>query len=77
MEAGTISRIRNTCSLRLGRRLPPTLEVEELQFLVVNTYNVKKEIDTPQWGGKLLFKEPISKYFYAQAANVCTYFMPP
>jgi hypothetical protein len=40
MEKETISRISNAYSLRRGRRneclrLPPTLEVEELQFVIV------------------------------------------
>jgi hypothetical protein len=35
MEDGTISRKSNAYSLRRGRRLPPTSEVEELQFVTV------------------------------------------
>jgi hypothetical protein len=35
MEDGTISHISNVYLLRRGRRLPPTLEVEELQFVIV------------------------------------------
>jgi hypothetical protein len=35
MEDGPISRISNAYSLRLGRRLPPTSECEELQFVIV------------------------------------------
>jgi hypothetical protein len=35
MEDGTISRISNAYSHRRGRRLPPTLEVEVLQFVIV------------------------------------------
>jgi hypothetical protein len=35
MEDGTISRISNAYSLRRGRRLPPTSEVKELQFVIV------------------------------------------
>jgi hypothetical protein len=53
MEAGTISRISNAYSLRGGRRLPPTSEVKELQFVIVNVCNAKKKIKPPQWGGKL------------------------
>jgi hypothetical protein len=34
VEDGTISRISNAYSLRRGRRLPPTSEVKELQFLI-------------------------------------------
>jgi hypothetical protein len=45
MEDGTVSRISNAYSLRQGRRLPPTSEVEELQFVIV--HNVKKEIKPP------------------------------
>jgi hypothetical protein len=38
------------------RKLPPTSEVEELQFAIRNcNCNVKKEIKAPQWGGKLSF----------------------
>jgi hypothetical protein len=35
MEDGTISRICHAYSLERGRRLPPTSEVKELQFVVV------------------------------------------
>jgi hypothetical protein len=35
MEDGTISRRNNAYSLRQGRRLPPTSEVGELQFVIV------------------------------------------
>jgi hypothetical protein len=35
MEDVTINRISNAYSLRQGRRQPPTLEVEELQFAIV------------------------------------------
>jgi hypothetical protein len=35
MEDGTISRISNAYSFRQGRRLPPTLVVEEMQFIIV------------------------------------------
>jgi hypothetical protein len=35
MEDGTISRISNAYSLWQGRRLPPTSEVKELQFVTV------------------------------------------
>jgi hypothetical protein len=34
MEDGTISRISNAYSLRQRRRLPPTSEVKELQFVI-------------------------------------------
>jgi hypothetical protein len=34
-EDGTLSCISNAYLLRQGRRLPPTLEVEELQFVFV------------------------------------------
>jgi hypothetical protein len=35
MEDGTISGISNAYSLRQGRRLPPTSEAEELQFVIL------------------------------------------
>jgi hypothetical protein len=35
MEDGAISHISNAYSLRRGRRQPPTLEVEELQLVLV------------------------------------------
>jgi hypothetical protein len=35
MEDGNISRMSNAYSLRPGRRLPPTSEVEKLQFVIV------------------------------------------
>jgi hypothetical protein len=35
-----------------GRRLLPS-GVEELQFVIVTVCNVKKEINAPQWVGKL------------------------
>jgi hypothetical protein len=35
MEDEIISCISNAYSLRQGRRLPPTLEVEELQLVIV------------------------------------------
>jgi hypothetical protein len=35
LEDGTRSRMNNVYSLRQGRRLPPTPEVEELQFSIV------------------------------------------
>jgi hypothetical protein len=35
MKDGTVSRISNAYSLRRGRRLPPTSEVEELHFVIV------------------------------------------
>jgi hypothetical protein len=34
MEDGIISRISNAYKLRQGRKLPSTLEVEELQFVI-------------------------------------------
>jgi hypothetical protein len=36
MEDGTISCISNAYSPRLGRRQPPTLEVKELKFVIVD-----------------------------------------
>jgi hypothetical protein len=39
MEDGTISRISNAYSLRRGRRLPPTSEVNEFQFVIVKEGN--------------------------------------
>jgi hypothetical protein len=45
-EDGNISRISNACSLRQGRSLPPTPEVEELKFVVLIA-TVKKEIKPP------------------------------
>jgi hypothetical protein len=35
MEDGTARHISNAYSLGRGRRLPPTSEVEELQFVIV------------------------------------------
>jgi hypothetical protein len=35
MEDGTISRVCTAYSIRHGRRLPPTLEVKELPFVIV------------------------------------------
>jgi hypothetical protein len=35
MEDGTASHTSNASSLRRGKRLPPTSEVEELQFVFV------------------------------------------
>jgi hypothetical protein len=35
MEDGTVSHVGNAYSLRQGRRLAPTLEVKELQFVIV------------------------------------------
>jgi hypothetical protein len=53
MEDGTVSCISIAYSLRQGRRLPPTSEVEELQFVIVGNYSVKKELKPSQWGEKL------------------------
>jgi hypothetical protein len=39
MEDRALSRISNGYSLRRGRRLPPTSEVEELQFAIVCNCN--------------------------------------
>jgi hypothetical protein len=53
MEDGTVSCISNAYSLRQLRRLPPTSEVEELQYVIACNGNLKKEIKTPHLGEKL------------------------
>jgi hypothetical protein len=50
MEDGTISRLSNAYSLRQGRRLTSTSEVEELQYVIVILR--RKYIKPSHWGGK-------------------------
>jgi hypothetical protein len=52
MEDGTVNRISNAYSLGQGRRLPPTSEVEELQFVIVIVMG-RRKTKPPLWGGKL------------------------